>query len=176
MLFIESCAASCDRTPKKWLMLMRRYFHYLIHSLTLNEFYKKILNFKVHLLHIWLTSMMRASSLQSVFKTTLLRIIQCMNVLTLDLINLSDNNNSSEYDVDIATIVITCFSMHTTSLTSHINWNLLIILAGLIISGHIDFCVYKRRCAQQYVSSSSPRISETEMFWQFKTRIALRLT
>ena len=82
--------------------------------------FKKILNFKVHLLHIWLTSMMRASSLHSVFKNTLLRIIQCMNVLTLDLINLSDNNNSSEYDVGIANIVITCFSIHHT----HISYKL----------------------------------------------------
>lgn len=47
-----------------------------------------------------------------------------MYVLTLDLINLSDNNNSSEYGVGIATIVITCFSMNTTPHHTHISYKL----------------------------------------------------
>ena len=106
---------------------------------------------------------MWASSLHSVFKNTLLGIIQCMNVLTLDLINLSDNNNSSEYGVGIATIVITCFSMHTTPHhTTHISYKLESIDKT---RGLYYFRARRLLCLQTMVCSTLREFIDPSNFW-----------
>ena len=104
----------------------------------------------------------------NMFSNMLLRIIQCMNVLTHDLINPSNNKNLLGCDVIIATIVVTCVSMYTTPHHNLYKLKSVDKARGFYYSSSRWFCDVQIICAQHYVSTSSTRFSESEMFCWFK--------